>query len=409
MAVILLSARVKYAAALLGILVVIFLLVQFGGQHSTIPFRTTGRKTIDRLIEDTQNATLGKIYAINLPARTDHRDSLSLAAAFTGLQISYSDAVVDVLDKALPPGNGGTMKMTEKGNWRAHMNILRDMVENNISSALILEDDADWDIRIKAQMRRFAQATRRLLQPLPGTNDTFLRSTMPPLSRQLEDEHGYNAIVDDKVVVETPRDSPYGDLSRWDILWIGHCGTLFPEESRRHDVPVGRGVMLLDETVPAPQHVKERFGSLDILDQYPPHTRVVHHVRENVCTPGYAVSLPGARRILYELGVHYMDAITDLSLNKYCEGDGKEDSEFKSHVCLSVQPELIQSHRAAGSMNKFSDIDDFNDKVIEQAYTINIRWSARVNLPKLVAGSTDYIDLFKDDEGSFDLAWSGDG
>lgn len=39
------------------------------------------------------------------------------------------------------------------------------MIEQRISLALILEDDADWDIRIKRQMRDFAKASRLLVQP----------------------------------------------------------------------------------------------------------------------------------------------------------------------------------------------------------------------------------------------------
>jgi GR25 family glycosyltransferase involved in LPS biosynthesis len=34
------------------------------------------------------------------------------------------------------------------GCWRAHMNIWREMIRTGISSALILEDDVDWDVRI---------------------------------------------------------------------------------------------------------------------------------------------------------------------------------------------------------------------------------------------------------------------
>jgi hypothetical protein len=41
-------------------------------------------------------AQFQKIFVINLPSRTDHRDSMALASAFTDLQIEYVDGVTEV-------------------------------------------------------------------------------------------------------------------------------------------------------------------------------------------------------------------------------------------------------------------------------------------------------------------------
>lgn len=38
------------------------------------------------------------------------------------------------------------------GIWRAHANVFRYMIDNNIASALVLEDDVDWDVDIKDVM-----------------------------------------------------------------------------------------------------------------------------------------------------------------------------------------------------------------------------------------------------------------
>lgn len=67
-----------------------------------------------------------KIFVINLPSRTDHRDSMSLAAALSDLDIEYIDGVTEVLEKTLPPG--GKETTLNKGNlgaWRAHVNVMR--------------------------------------------------------------------------------------------------------------------------------------------------------------------------------------------------------------------------------------------------------------------------------------------
>ncbi|KAF2180364.1 glycosyltransferase family 25 protein [Zopfia rhizophila CBS 207.26] len=47
------------------------------------------------------------------------------------------------------------------------MDILQKIVEENITSALILEDDADWDLCIKSQIQGFAKAAQVLVQPCP--------------------------------------------------------------------------------------------------------------------------------------------------------------------------------------------------------------------------------------------------
>lgn len=54
---------------------------------------------------------------------------MSLAAAYSGLEIEYIDGVTALSDKALPPGEE---QRVEKGMnngtilaWRAHMNALR--------------------------------------------------------------------------------------------------------------------------------------------------------------------------------------------------------------------------------------------------------------------------------------------
>jgi hypothetical protein len=63
---------------------------------------------------------------IGLPTRTDHRDSMSLAAAFSGLEMEYVDGVTSVENKTLPPG--GVERGLNEGSiygWRAHMDVMR--------------------------------------------------------------------------------------------------------------------------------------------------------------------------------------------------------------------------------------------------------------------------------------------
>lgn len=254
------------------------------------------------------------------------------------------------------------------------------MIEQNVTSALILEDDADWDIRIKHQMRDFAKASRLLVQPMSGTLDRFLDPTHP---QPKGDETPQNFDIE-KDVTDEPSTSPYGDIDRWDLLWVGHCGSRFPRASDKN-VPLGRAAIYDDETVPEPQHVTMQFGDSELVDTYPAHTRVVSRAWENTCTVGYGISLPGARRLLYELSVNKMTGPTDMMLRAVCDGSERRPVQ----TCLSVQPQLFQHHRPVGQTSSFSDISDHGDDYNEKAFTRNVRWSTRLNLRKLVDGLTD--------------------
>ena len=94
--------------------------------NSTLGVRTTfGANCCSRLTEQ----QFQKIFVLGLPSRTDRRDSMSLAAAYGGLDIEYIDGVTAMSEKALPPGEAQRVeKSMNEGTiyaWRAHMNALR--------------------------------------------------------------------------------------------------------------------------------------------------------------------------------------------------------------------------------------------------------------------------------------------
>jgi hypothetical protein len=265
------------------------------------------------------------------------------------------------------------------------------IVAQNIQSALVLENDVDWDLRIKSQMQQFARASRLLLQPLAGTNATFLDPTNP-LPHEGDTPKSFDvhkqALTDQTT---PPTTSPYGDLSRWDLLWLGHCGCRFPWISDEN-TPIGRAVISNDETVAEKQHFAVELGDSQLIHAYPAHTRVVSRARVNSCTLGHAFSQAGARKFLYEVGVRKLEDPTDISFRYMC--DGVHDRPLAT--CLTVQPQLFQHHRARGPKSVESDIDDHGDGFNEHGYTQNIRWSTRLNIPRLAEGRTDYIDLYQD-------------
>jgi len=132
------------------------------------------------------------------------------------------------------------------------------MVRDRIQSALVLEDDADWDVLIKAQMTEFARGTRHLQK------------------------------------AQLPLHSPYGD--NWDLLTVGHIGTNnFPNKDQDY------WLVKDDPTVIHPIRRKwSRKPDLSAPQLGGNHTRVIHAVSKFAATHAYAVSLRGAARLLYD-------------------------------------------------------------------------------------------------------------
>ena len=69
------------------------------------------------------------------------------------------------------------------------------VVDAKYSTALIMEDDADWDVSLKSQLVQFADATRKIENRQRPEDDQ-----LGPHNRTL---------------------TPYG--STWDLLWLGIC------------------------------------------------------------------------------------------------------------------------------------------------------------------------------------------
>lgn len=203
-----------------------------------------------------------------------------------------------------------------------------------------MEDDMDWDIRLKSQLLEFAKGVRTI-------------SNVP---------------------LTQPQNSPYSD--DWDILWPGHCGEVLPLDDDR------RYVINNDPTVPP----KEHQPWLKALAEYPEQTRIIHKTGAPICTFAYAVSLRGAQKIMWAMAMQGSNLAYDNALAYFCR-DG-----YLNIKCVSVQPMMFMHHRPAGPVNKDSDIQNGDGAVIrEKGYTENIVWSARLNIEKLITGATDYV------------------
>lgn len=296
-----------------------------------------------------------------------------------------------------------------RGSWHSHMNAIQIIVARGLGSALVLEDDVDWDVRLKTQMVTFAKATtmwldaekenrkpasrlqpqrasklqegRRLESSLSAEREGQDSEAKSPLEPGSGLEPDYRRVIEEgfkrDAIPLSPKlppgnlengihtDSPYG--SDWDVLWLGHCGADLPTPRQEPRPPALLTITIPnDETVPAPKHLKPHpFALPDKLGEaYAAHTRVVHGANGNVCSLAYAVSHGGARRLLRRLGREGFVDQWDLMLRDYCMGEyedgrgrggarhesGQEEQTMGGGppppVCLTVQPPLISHHYA---------------------------------------------------------------
>ena len=167
----------------------------------------------------------------------------------------------------------------------------------------------------------------------------------------------------------------------------------FPHLHDNKLIPKGH-VSWLDPTVPQQQYLWTVTAPDELKEQYPNHTRVVHHIQEAACSLGYAITQKAARQLLYEIGLKNFNAAFDILLRWFCEGaEGR-----KHHTCLAMQPSLFQHHRPAGPKSAESDISDHGEGYRGAPHTNVLRWSVRMNAETMMDGENNFVDQWPDVE-----------
>ncbi|KAI9642600.1 hypothetical protein NHQ30_009405 [Ciborinia camelliae] len=273
-----------------------------------IPFAPTSLRE-KSTISAAQNRTMGfgAILMAILPDRSDQKDIASLLSSYSDIDLTIIDGVSSVLEKTRPPG-GANLKKGEIGCWRVHMDMMRYVVDHRLETALILEADVDWDIRIKDQLEEFGKN-------MPGASKT----------------------------------RPYG--LEWDILYTGAAlhyadGENLGPAIRYHDDTVGTLAGSGYDTMEI-VWVAQDLEAYQAQD----NQRVIHRAYTPYATTGYMVTLEGARRILYQLGLNQQTGPVDIDL--------LEALHRKELNGLIVVPPLMQQWKT-GNPAKDSDIQDPN-------------------------------------------------
>jgi hypothetical protein len=193
------------------------------------------------------------------------------------------------------------------------------LVNSPYETALILEDDVNWDIHIRSKQ---IPLVARALHDLVDSVHEKAASATPGLSKQ------QNAVTRS----QAQSDSYWPPPSDWELLHLGHCGDFFPAASLS-TIP---HTIYPDPSMPSFEglHVDTQrfFYPLPV----PSRHRVLHRSQRPLCTFAYAVTKASAKCILadfsHEEGSHGTWAY-DVRILEACRDLGWK--------CWSVNPELF--------------------------------------------------------------------
>ena len=279
------------------------------------------------------NGTLGfgGLYVVSGPGSV-RRYHLEEAAAVTELNLTIPNQVEwseqDISQFRVRNESESHVSVGSIKAWLSHHLVLRAFLDSGQETALIFEDDVDWDIRLRSQQAPLTQqATRQLLEIHGGDSKSH----------------------------------PWGNLSEWDLLYLGHCGDYFnpldegvgvghhhPEHL--HNIP---HVIFPDDSVSPFTNLHPFTASLFSALSIPEQHRVIHASRFPLCSFGYAVTRRGAELILDQVAPAKEELTRgvrayDVALLDGCTRHGVLR-------CYTVQPELF--HHMEG-ISIISTIDD---------------------------------------------------
>jgi hypothetical protein len=212
--------------------------------------------------------------------------------------------------------------------WLGHLNIMREISLHGWTTTLVVEDDTDWDVNIKRQMKLVA-----------------------PLIREISSSANANGAA---------VDTPYGN--NWDLLWLGHCGDKIAKNVTTAAVH--------DPSLPDASLYRGAYGT---YSYFPPHLRLAHISYWPLCTYAYAVTQEAALKI-YRHAVGGEEDIITVVLRNMCHSGTLR--------CVTVNPELFHHHKQKGQEgSQIAKAEGWRKlgKIQDVSYTPNIRYSARCN------------------------------
>lgn len=235
--------------------------------------------------------------------------------------------------------------------WLGHLHALKYFLSTSLSTALIIEDDVDWDIHLRTIQIPASAASVRLL-----TSPTSKNYWGPP--------------------------------EVWDILYLGHCGDFFP----RTLWPPEKHLTFPDPTMPLPINLHPYTRKFLETLSLPPQNRALHTSIFPLCTFGYAITRASARRLVETLAAKEPEGgclAYDVRIHEICR-DYRD-----TFTCLTVNPELLHH---VDSESEIAGVDDGEEGKGEEERGRGGGRSRSRSTPN-IACSTRRQDLFTTDPG----------
>ncbi|KAF2105944.1 hypothetical protein BDV96DRAFT_508597, partial [Lophiotrema nucula] len=253
------------------------------------------------------------------------RKGLLEAATLTGISVQvpaqpvWKDNELKRFTSQTSRTSGIRLTTGEAGCWLGHLHLIEYVAKANLTSALIVEDDVDWDVALKDQLELICPSVRALQSPDTPSNTT-----------------------------------PYG--THWDLLWLGHCGDAIPTT----DVQT-----VQDQSLPGDGIYIESDGR---RTPFPKYLRMAHWSVAPICTYAYGITSLGASRILGLIN-HGVNAQISEQYQSWCQHGNLR--------CITVNPELFHHHMHIGSPISQIDTVDGWMEISNHSGTVNIGNSAR--------------------------------
>lgn len=286
----------------------------------------------------------GVIYVLTEDPKTWRVQGLLQAVNLTGLQIQVpvqkhlsDDDIRQQLEIDLPEKNGAIRAFLN------HLTILEAFAKSDFETALILEDDVDFGIDIRAQMDQVSHAFWN---------------------------HSKEAWTADSAAMH-----PYRE-SEWDIFWPGHYGMSFVDGTDifKYRDPYALPWSRLTATF---NNYYEQMAIESQSGERQPQ-QLIFNVAP-LSTFAYATTKAHAARLVQKIskdGIFRKDGSPfDMALHIDCVG--------KAHRCVAPVPQLFHHHQVDGeraiSSSGGDELQDMTWYESKHKYTFNIEWSARCN------------------------------
>jgi hypothetical protein len=209
--------------------------------------------------------------------------------------------------------------------WLGHLNAIKWFLDSGHETALIIEDDIDWDIHLRNhQIPLVASQVRKLLAEEPANAQDHYSSMR---------EH-------------TRAGSYWGDMTQWEVLYLGHCGDYFDLKympDLPHHIFADESVPTMDELHPDTKNWLQEAGVKE-------KQRMVHRSKQPLCTFAYALNRQSAQKIMEDLSHEEWGHGTwsfDVRLLEACRDMGWK--------CWTANPELF--HHQSEKDSAIADVD----------------------------------------------------